>query len=189
MEQMRRFDRGRDYEYAFKSKYSDGIDISSILGRNVDAYPDYCATLLDNADEIVLFEAGFLFDDVLVLADVVSQRSEGSLDIYEIKSGSILSDTYLRDAALQYYVISHCREINSFNLVYAADSDDPFTIVNLTEQLIGEVDHVASHVASLKKIALQTEEPNTPTGHHCTEPYACPYQQHCTSGARQLALF
>ena len=73
-EQMRRFDRGRDFEYAFKSRFPDGIDLSAEFHRNVDAYPARTAELLDKGDGIDLFEAGFLYDDVLVLADVVQQR-------------------------------------------------------------------------------------------------------------------
>ena len=70
-EQMRRFDRGRDFEYAFKATFPDGIDLSAELKRNVDAYPARTAELLDKGDGVALFEAGFLYDDVLVLADVV----------------------------------------------------------------------------------------------------------------------
>ena len=46
-EQMQRFDRGREFEYAFKATFPDGIDISAELKRNVDAYPERTAQLLD----------------------------------------------------------------------------------------------------------------------------------------------
>ena len=117
-EQMRRFDRGRDFEYAFKDTFPNGIDISAELKRNVDAYPELTAMYLDKEEEVDLFEAGFLYNDVLVLADVVHKNEDGTLDIYEVKSGTALSETYKRDAALQHYVISHCRSINKFCIVY-----------------------------------------------------------------------
>lgn len=200
-EQMRRFDRGRDFEYAFKSRFPDGIDLSAELGRNVDAYPARTAELLDlrpcSAAKTVLFEAGFQFDDVLVLADVVCQRVDGSLDIYEVKSGTTLSDTYRRDAALQHYVISHCRRIHSFSIVYNGvdgengvnGQDGPFAIVDLTEELAAEGDRIAANIAEMKTIVRATAEPDTPTGQHCLSPYACPYQHHCQQGVRQLSLF
>ena len=200
-EQMRRFDRGRDFEYAFKSQFPDGIDLSAELKRNVDLYPARTAELLDlrpcSAAKTVLFEAGFQYDDVLVLADVVCQREDGSLDIYEVKSGTTLSDTYRRDAALQHYVISHCRRIHSFSIVYngvdgengANGQDGPFAIVDLTEELAAEGDRIAANIAGMKTIVLATGEPDTPTGQHCLTPYACPYQQHCQQGVRQLAMF
>jgi hypothetical protein len=201
-EQMRRFDRGRDFEYAFKSRFPDGIDLSAELGRNVDLYPARTAELLDlrpcSAAKTVLFEAGFQYDDVLVLADVVCQREDGSLDIYEVKSGTTLSDTYRRDAALQHYVISHCRRVNSFSIVYNGldgvngangQGGSPFVIVDLTAELAAEGDRIAANIAEMKTIVRATAEPDTPTGQHCLTPYACPYQHHCQQGVRQLALF
>jgi len=203
-EQMRRFDRGREFEYAFKSRFPDGIDLSAELKRNVDLYPARTAELLDlrpcSAAKTVLFEAGFQYDDVLVLADVVCQREDGSLDIYEVKSGTILSDTYRRDAALQHYVISHCRTVNSFSIVYngldgvngangQGGQDGRFVIVDLTEELAAEGDRIAANIAEMKTIVRATAEPDTPTGQHCLTPYACPYQHHCQQGVRQLSLF
>lgn len=200
-EQMRRFDRGRDFEYAFKSTFPDGIDLSAELKRNVDLYPARTAELLDlrpgSTAKTVLFEAGFQYDDVLVLADVVCQREDGSLDIYEVKSGTTLSDTYRRDAALQHYVISHCRPVHSFSIVYNGvdvengvnGQDGRFAIVDLTAELAAEGDRIAANIAEMKTIVRATAEPDTPTGQHCLSPYACPYQHHCQHGIRQLSLF
>lgn len=207
-EQMRRFDRGRDFEYAFKSTFPDGIDLSAELHRNVDAYPARTAELLDKGDGVALFEAGFLYDDVLVLADVVQQREDGTLDIYEVKSGTTLSDTYRRDVALQHYVISHCREVHSFSIVHALGARtsssaqpqdvDPlrtgtsalpgFAIVDLTEELAVCHDEIEKNIAAMKTI-IRGGEPATPTGQHCLEPYACPYQHYCSQGVRQMSLF
>ncbi len=206
-EQMRRFDRGRDFEYAFKSRFPDGIDLSAELKRNVDAYPELTAQYLDGihtpsplrgtppnlGGELVLFEAGFLYDDVLVLADVVHKNSDGTLDIYEVKSGTTLSDTYRRDAALQHYVISHCREVRSFSIVYNGEiggdgSNGQFVIVDLTEELAAQHGEIEKNIAAMKEI-LRHGEPDTPTGQHCLEPYACPYQHYCAQGVRQMSLF
>ena len=185
-EQMRRFDRGREFEYAFKDTFPSGIDISAELKRNVDAYPARTAELLDKGDGVSLFEAGFLYNDVLVLADVVQQREDGTLDIYEVKSGTALSETYRRDAALQHYVISHCRPINKFCIVYSGIDD--FVVTDLTEELAGQHDEIARNIAAMKEI-LSHGEPATPTGQHCLEPYACPYQHYCAQGVRQMSLF
>ncbi len=186
-EQMRRFDRGRDFEYAFKATFPDGIDLSVELKRNVDAYPARTSELLDKGDGVALFEAGFLYDDVLVLADVVQQNTDGTLDIYEVKSGTALSETYRRDAALQHYVISHCREINTFSIVYA-NPDGGFIKEELSAALQEQHEEIEKNIAAMKNI-LRHGEPDTPTGQHCLEPYACPYQHYCAQGVRQMSLF
>ena len=185
-EQMQRFDRGREFEYAFKDTFPHGIDISAELKRNVNAYPELTAMYLNKEENIDLFEAGFLYDDVLVLADVVHKNPDGSLDIYEVKSGNVLSETYKRDAALQHYVISHCRSINKFFVVY--NGENRFDTIDLTEELVAQHDEIASNIALMKEI-LSHGEPATPTGQHCLEPYACPYQHYCAQGVRQMSLF
>ena len=192
-EQMRRFDHGREFEYAFKDTFPNGIDISAELKRNTDAYPILTAQLLNQEEEVNLFEAGFLYNDVLVLADVVHRRPDGALDIYEVKSGSTLSETYKRDAALQHYVIAHCWEVNKFCVVYNGMSDlsdrsDNFKVVDLTDKLAAQHSEIENNIALMKEI-LQHGEPATPTGQHCLEPYACPYQHYCAQGIRQMSLF
>jgi len=196
-EQMRRFDQGREFEYSFKATFPGAIDISSQLKRDTSAYPILTAQLLDTHETVDLFEAGFLYNDVLVLADVVHRRPDGSLDIYEVKSGSTLSDTYRRDAALQHYVISHCRQINTFNVVHKArtapsDSPDPssspFSTIDLTADLQATHPEIEHHIAIMKDI-LSHGEPATPTGQHCLSPYPCPYQHYCAQGIRQMSLF
>ena len=199
-EQMRRFDHGREFEHSFKDTFPNGIDISAELKRNTEAYPTLTAQLLDKDEETDLFEAGFLYNEVLVLADVVHRRLDGSLDVYEVKSGSTLSDTYRRDAAIQHYVISHCHPIHSFNIVHNTPteksdnsensdySDKRFTIINLTEELQAQHSEIENNIALMKEI-LRHGEPATPTGQHCLTPYACPYQHYCAQGIRQLSLF
>lgn len=189
-EQMRRFERGRDFEYAFKATFPDGIDISAELRRNVDAYPERTAQLLDKEEEVAIFEAGFIYDDVLVLADVVQRNEDGSIDVFEVKSGTALSDTYCNDAALQHYVISHCRKVNSFSVVYngGTDQSDYFKKVDLTDNLQAQHNEIARNIAAMKEI-LSHGEPATATGQHCLTPYACPYQHYCAQGVRQMSLF
>ena len=199
-EQMRRFDRGREFEYSFKDMFPNGIDISAELKRNTEAYSALTAQLLEKDEETDLFEAGFLYNEVLVLADVVHRRPNGSLDVYEVKSGSTLSDTYRRDAAIQHYVISHCHPIHSFNIVHntptektdsSESSDYPdkrFAIIDLTEELQAQHSEIENNIALMKEI-LCHGEPATPTGQHCLTPYACPYQHYGAQGIRQLSLF
>ena len=73
--------------------------------------PDYEKALKRTAEMIkngtkVIYEAAFMFDEVLSIADIaVSEKDEWK--IYEVKSSTSISETYLNDAALQYYVISN----------------------------------------------------------------------------------
>lgn len=199
-ETMRKFDRGREFERLFKDRFPAAVDVSAVLRNRFNDYPAFTEEMLQRDGEVDLFEAGFLFDNVLVLADVVHKTADGRLDIYEVKSGSTLSETYKKDAAVQHYVISHCHNINSFSIVYngkldksdssdSSDMSENFKIVNLTAEFAGEHETIARNIAVMKETISLTSEPDIPTGAHCQTPYECPYQQHCLSGLRDLSLF
>ena len=183
-EAMLRFGRGRDFEYAIKAQYPNGIDISALLGRQVDDYPALTAQLL--AEGKTLFEAGFAYDGVLVLADVVVPLADGAVEVYEVKSGSRLSDTYVNDAAVQYYVISHQYSVSCFSVVHA--DEEGSRTVNLTSELRSRQWSTARNISYMKEILLHSE-PLIEVGPQCEVPYSCPFRHHCEHAQVQLALF
>jgi hypothetical protein len=201
-ETMRKFDRGREFERLFKDQFPDAVDVSAALRNRFNDYPAFTEEVLQRDGEVDLFEAGFLFDNVLVLADVVHKNADGRLDIYEVKSGSTLSETYKNDAAVQHYVISHCHNINSFSIVYNGNSDHPdqsdrsdqsdqspnFKIVNLTEELALQHALISNNISCMKEV-LKGGEPDITPGDRCTTPYECPYKKYCDKGLRHLSLF
>ena len=195
-ETMQKFDRGREFERLFKDQFPVAVDVSAALRNSFNDYPAFTAEVLKRDGEVDMFEAGFLFDNVLVLADVVHKNADGSLDIYEVKSGSTLSETYKNDAAVQHYVISHCRAINSFSIVYNGKSDssdgsgtsDNFKIVNLTKELASQHTMISNNISSMKDV-LKGGEPDITPGGRCATPYECPYKKYCDKGIRHLSLF
>ena len=204
-ETMRKFDRGREFERLFKDRFPAAVDVSAALRNRFNDYPSFTEEVLQRDGEVDLFEAGFLFDNVLVLADVVHKNADGSLDIYEVKSGSTLSETYKKDAAVQHYVISHCHNINSFSIVYNEKPDHPdhpdqsdrsdqsdqspnFKIVNLTDELALQHALISNNISCMKEV-LKGGEPDITPGDRCTTPYECPYKKYCDKGLRHLSLF
>jgi soluble cytochrome b562 len=69
-----------------------------------------------------------------------------------------------------------------------SDRSDNFKVVDLTDELAAKHSEIEKNIAIMKDI-LQHSEPATPTGQHCLEPYACPYQHYCAQGIRQMSLF
>ena len=66
----------------------------------------------------VIYEASFNFSDVLAVADILVNEKSG-LKVYEVKSSTSISETYIRDAALQYWVILNCGyKIKDFSITY-----------------------------------------------------------------------
>ena len=188
---LARFRQGRDFEHRFKETFPHGIDISRRLGGNIMQYPVLTARLLAQAGEVVLFEAGFVYDGVLVLADVLHKQPDGTVTIYEVKDSTHISDTFRHDVAIQHYVIAHALpavvqadlfnpppELRHFYLLHH-DEKGTFVPEDLTDYALSQWDETARHRARFLQVAALTDEPNTSMSDHCSQPYACPFQHHC----------
>ena len=122
--------------------------------------------------EINLYEAGFVFNEVLVLADVVHKSSNGEVSVYEIKNSLSVKDVFLNDLNLQQYVIRHCvKNLVSFSLVYNDGNDSPIYEDKLKEAQDAE-NQIAEQVERMKDV-IQGFEPDIKPGEHCSKPYDC----------------
>jgi hypothetical protein len=93
----------------------------------------------------VIYEAGFNYEKVLAIADIIVREGK-KWSIYEVKSSTSISETYLNDAALQYYVISNSGlEINDFSIIHINNQyvrkgelslDELFTIETVLEDIL-----------------------------------------------------
>lgn len=173
-----KFAKGRSFEAAYKATFPNGVDVSAELGYRMSRYPVRTAELLAQEGDVVVFEAGFLYNEVLVLADVVHKTADGRLIIHEVKNGSTLTDTFRRDVAIQHYVISHSVDhIDEFAVVHN-DGHDGFAIVDLLEEAREQMPEIERNVARFKE-TLRGLEPQILPGPQCNDPYECPYREYC----------
>lgn len=187
---LARFRQGRDFEREFKDTFPHGIDISRRLKGNIMQYPVLTARLLSQAGDVVLFEAGFIYDGVLVLADVLHKDSDGCVTVYEVKDSLHVSDTFRHDVAIQHYVIAHALptvvqpdlfspspQLRHFYLLHHNDTG-AFVPEELTDYALSQWDTTARHIAHFKAV-VAGPEPHIPVSDHCQRPYACPFIAHC----------
>lgn len=189
-ETLARFRHGRTFEKSFKDTFPNGIDISSRLRSKISSYPILTAELLAQPGEVVLFEAGFLYDEVLVLADVVCKLADGQITIYEVKNGKQVTETFRNDVAIQSYVIRHAIEqIKPFDLFCQQLSVQQFYVLNnngsngfsqedLLEWSLTQQDEIVQNIDHFKRV-IQAEEPTIDMGAQCDRPYECPYKRYC----------
>lgn len=196
---LRSFDAGRDFEKSFKDTFLNAVDISARCGPRIGRYADITAQLLHaSTGPLTLFEAGFVYDGVLVLADVFQRTAEGVIQIFEVKNNTKPKNVFRNDLFLQYYVIAHalCQmhedeealqssclaaAIDSFDLVLREENEDhrvAFHCLDLTQEAVREMPVVKARVAKFKTI-LQGVEPTVSQGEWCGDPYECPYRSYC----------
>lgn len=187
-ETLEKFRQGRGFERTFKDTFPEGIDVSARLRGQIDRYPDFTRRMLERPGEVTLFEAGFLYDDVLVLADVLCKHADGAVEVYEVKNGRAVSDTFRHDVGIQQYVIGHALpglvqpdlfcdplRLEHFYILYN-DGTDGFVREDLLSPEAEE--GIAERVSHFKQL-LQQGEPSQPMGDCCHTPYDCPYQRYC----------
>ncbi len=64
-----------------------------------------------------IYEATFIYDNLLVMVDIL-HKENGKWIAYEVKSSLKITETYVKDACFQYYVIKNILpDLADFNLL------------------------------------------------------------------------
>ena len=153
---------------------------------------------LINSDAKVIYEAAFMFNEVLAIADIVVMEKEGA-KIFEVKSSTSISETYLNDAALQYYVISNLgMKVKDFSIIYINNQyvrkgdlnlEELFTTESVLESVLPLQKSVKENVNRFKKVLLKKQMPNIDIGEHCYNPYTCGFFNYCRKHIPEDSIF
>ena len=127
-----------------------------------------------------------LFNGVLVLADVLHKEPDGKISIYEVKHSCIMKEVFVKDVAIQRYVIAHNLPLAHFYLVLDS-GDGKFNLIDLLQQSPEEEASIADNIYRMKAM-LQGTEPLIPMGAQCALPYPCPYREHCQKAQKNKQL-
>ena len=145
--------------------------------------------------EKAIYEATFCFDEILVMVDIL-QVVGGKLIINEVKSSTSLSDVYIDDASIQYYVISSLGyDIERINVIHLNNQyirgdklelDRLFVINDVTDRIVSMQSKVAENIKKLKRTIGDDVEPNLDIGVHCFKPYECDGMNYCWHEQRKI---
>lgn len=165
--------------------------------------PDYKKGLMKTNELIArdiktIYEAAFQFNEVLAIADIIT-RDKDKWNIYEVKSSTSISDTYLYDAALQYYVLSNAGlNINDFSIIYInnqyiregdLDLKELFNTESVLEFILPLQDFIVENVERLKKVISNKTMPQIDIGEHCYKPYKCGFFNYCRKHIPENSIF
>lgn len=186
--QLNKFDRGHDVGALAHQLFPKGENCAS---RHPAAYRKSIEKTLKLVKEKfpVLYEATFQAEGVLVMVDILVFNGL-SWDIYEVKSSLKVSQTYLYDLALQYYVLLKANlnvgkafilHVNQ-DYLYPGGDIDPllfFNKVDLTEEIVDLQDKIKLLIDSEKKVLESSSSPVLDIGTWCFLPYTCDFMGHC----------
>lgn len=188
MEQRAKFKRGTDVGILAQQLFPGGINMTpsspSLFGKKVVETMQN----LSNPAVNVMYEAVFQYDDTLIMLDILVREGDKWRAI-EVKSSLSISPTYMKDAALQYYVLKGCNvPLSDIQLMYInadyvrngdLDLSQLFVFQSVKEYAEQYQDVIAKNIAHFKDIIKQPHSPKIPIGNQCDTPYRCEFHGHC----------
>lgn len=148
-----------------------------------------------------IFEATFVADGGLALADVMLPAGKGSQAgwrMIEVKSSTEAKPHQLEDVAIQFYVArqagARLRRVDLAHVdsswVYQGDGNyEGFLApVEVTNDALRLEPEVKTWIAEAQTVAAQRNEPQRHTGPHCHTPFECPFFEHCRASEPQPAI-
>lgn len=191
------FKRGTDVGKLAQQLFPGGIDLSPESHTNYDEAIINTNESLKSGKKII-YEAAFQFDEVLSVADILVNNKSG-LKVFEVKSSTSVTDVYLMDAALQYWVISNSGyRVKDFSIVYInnqyvrngdLDLKQLFIVESVLEEILSLQKWVEENIGRLKKVLSQSRIPEIDIGVHCYSPYLCGFYNYCRKHIPENSVF
>ncbi|MDE0046477.1 MAG: DUF2779 domain-containing protein [bacterium] len=187
------FDTGHEVGRTACRLYPGGHDVNHDH-RHIPEALEETRSVIDAGSAPALFEAAFEHQGVLVRADVIERLPGGGWRLVEVKSSTRLKDVFVRDAAVQLWVLKGAgldvRDAGVLTLDrdyvhdgVTLDLDALFRLHPVLEEASAYHDAVEAEVREMQRMLSRQAAPDIAPGGHCFEPYECPYYAHCTRDA------
>ena len=150
------------------------------------------------AGETIIYEATFQYNEVLAALDILVKDEEG-WKAYEVKSSTGVSETNIKDAAIQYYTIKNSGiDLKDISIVHInnqyvkggdIDVQQLFTIESVHDQVLELLPNIPNEIDRLKGVIRSSETPKKDIGPHCSDPYDCDFKGTCWKHIPEYSIF
>jgi len=187
-ETLAKYRRGSKLGIVAQKLFPGGIDLKPKSYWHYGKKIEETAEVVRTKSYPVIYEAGFQFDRLLVFLDILVNNGN-AWTAYEVKSSLKISDTFLLDAAFQYYVISNSGvELDDFYIIYInkeyvfegkPDLEKLFIKESVLDRILPMQSYIKTKVEEEKAALELTKSPAIEPGEQCTNPYPCDFIGHC----------
>jgi hypothetical protein len=175
-----------------RTRYPGGILIG---GAAKDAVRHTQTALYNGAT--CLFEAAFVYDDILVRCDILRKLPGGRWELIEVKSTTEIKPHHLHDAAIQKYVVSGAGlAVQAVKLMYVnsqgcvfPDLASFFCETDVTRAVARLIRKLPQTLEKLRGQLAEPHAPNVLIGAHCTYPHLCPAKSYCWQHVPPQSIF
>ena len=176
-ETLAKFKGGHDFEDAYRAKYFPfAVDIEKIAKSRNDYQALTQKALQKQVSDI--FEATFVYQEVLVMNDVLT-RSSGKWEIQEIKNSTELKQTHIQDIALQYFVTKGALGQDLDAKLVLNDEAGTYKLIDVTIEVKALQANIAATIEHFKNVLEQDSIPQISVGNQCEDPYKCSFWGYC----------
>lgn len=190
------FDRGANLGNFARQLFPGGVSATEDPKKSMEAVKRTAELINQGAD--IIYEAAFQFDEILVFNDIIVKEGD-EWSIYEVKSSTSISETYLHDASIQYYVLNNCGlPIKDISIVYInnqyirngeLDIHSLFNIESVKQLVTKQQDLIKSETFRLKEVLKENDIPAVPIGTQCSDPYRCSFWGYCWKDVPEYSVF
>lgn len=194
-EKLSKFKRGHEIGHLAQSLFPSGVNLEPASHFQYNKAIENTKRAIAK-ETPVIYEAAFKHNDVLIFLDILVCE-DGQFNAYEVKSSLGISQTYLNDAALQYYILRGCGlNIADFSLVTinenykrqgSIDVKKFFKIESVLEPCKAMQEEVDSAIVSQKAALMADTIPQIEVGAHCFAPYHCDFIGYCWKNQKKKA--
>lgn len=191
------FSRGTDVGKIAQQLFPNGVDVSPPSPMNFEKSIEQTEKLMRKGEHVI-YEASFVYDEVLAAADIVVKNGDG-WNIYEVKSSTSVNEVHINDAAVQYWIVNNLGyKINDISIVYInnqyvrkgeLDLNSLFNIESVLEFVLEKQDFITKEIARQKKVLEKNTVPKVDIGMHCTDPYPCGFIGYCWKHIPKNSVF
>lgn len=191
------FDQGNKVGLLAQDLFPEGMDASS------ENHFEYLLSVettkqLIKRGETVIYEATFLFNNVVAAIDILVKDASG-WKAYEVKSSTGVSETYIKDASIQYYIISNSGiDLQDISIVHinnqyvrngAIDVHQLFTIESVLDKVKLLQSGIPVQLEAFQSLLNEDDAPTKDIGRHCDHPYPCDYKGSCWKHIPEYSVF
>ena len=187
------FDMGHRVGDLARERYPGGVLVEADH-RDIDGAVAATRELMDDPSVPAIFEAAIVHENSLTRVDILLRQGD-AWDLIEVKSSTRADNKeHLHlDVAVQYWMLLgaglRIRRAGLLLLnrdyVYpggAYDLDQLFHYHDLTDYCRETLEWIGDRVTHFHGVMAQAMPPAVETGPHCSDPYDCPFWDHCSAG-------
>jgi hypothetical protein len=191
------FNQGTNVGILAQELFPNGVDASP--SSYYKMYESVLKTLdfIENGEQII-YEATFQYNGVLAALDILVKEDDG-WKAYEVKSSTGVSETYIKDAAIQYYAITNSGiDLKDISIVHInnqyvkngiVDINELFTIESVFDKVLEALPSIPNQINRFKTVIKNDIQPDIDIGTHCDNPYSCDFKGLCWKHIPEYSIF